>query len=187
MQPPPSTTSKRSKNAGLTERKKLKIDITIASASVIVTEPQDLQVEWSRAGKSVRTKKHTVDTQIREAKFKDRFMMSSGFKFDVSTQTFLPDISELTLFCEGQKVGTCTVDLAGYIDQKPEVEKVIIKPADDAGSHHALGNHALYGDTEKFPGAFMKFRIGVTSTEKSTSKNLSPTSASTNQLSKRSS
>jgi len=44
--------------------------------------------------------------------------MSSGFKFDVATQTYLPDISELTLYCEGKKVGTCTVDLATYIDKR---------------------------------------------------------------------
>jgi len=54
---PPSTTSRRSKAAGLVERKKLKIDITIASAHVAVNEPQDLQIEWRRGGKSVCTKK----------------------------------------------------------------------------------------------------------------------------------
>ena len=105
--------------------------------------------------------------------------MSSGFKFDVSTQTFLPDISELTLFCEGQKVGTCTVDLAAYIDQQASFEKVIMAPAETDG-HNVLANHALYGDAERFPGAFMKFRISVQSIDKGTSKNLSPTSSATN-------
>ena len=114
------------------ERRKLKIDIIIQSAHVAVTEPQDLQIEWRRAGKSVRTKKQTVDHQLKEPKFKDRFTMSSGFKFDAVTQTYLPDISELTLYCEGKKVGTCTVDLASYIDKKAEQEKAMMG---DMGDH----------------------------------------------------
>ena len=76
-----------------------------------VSEPQDLYIEWQRHGKSIRTKKQTVDQNIVEPKFKDRFSMSSGFKFDVATQTFLPDISEITLFCENKKVGSCAIDL----------------------------------------------------------------------------
>ena len=119
-----------------------------------------------------------MDQQLREPKFKDRFTMSSGFKYDVSTQTFLPDISELTLYCEGKKVGTCTVDLATYIDKHASFEKVLIMAA-EAG-HNALAQKALYGDVVQFPGAFMKFRISVQNTEKSTSRNLSPTSSATN-------
>lgn len=42
--------------------------------------------------------------------------MKSGFKFDLHTQTFLPDISEVTLYCENKKVGNFIVDLAQYID-----------------------------------------------------------------------
>ena len=76
-----------------------------------VQEPQDLYVEWTRHGKTVKTKKKTVDRTITEPKFSDRFNMNSSFKYNTTTQTFLPDISEITLFCENQKVGTCAIDL----------------------------------------------------------------------------
>ena len=60
--------------------------------------------------------------------------MGSNFKYDNSTGTYLPDMSELTLFCEGKKVGTCMLDLVSYIDRKPVVEKVSI------ASNEALSN-----------------------------------------------
>lgn len=63
---------------------------------------------------------------MKEPKFKDLFSMKSGFKFDLTTQTFLPDISEITLFCENKKVGTFVIDLAQYIDLPSRVEKAII-------------------------------------------------------------
>lgn len=91
-------------------------------------------VEWTRNGKSITTKKVTVDGQTTEPKFKDRFSMGSNFKYDNSTGTYLPDMSELTLFCEGKKVGTCMLDLVSYIDRKPVVEKVSI------ASNEALSN-----------------------------------------------
>ena len=102
-----------------------------------MSEPQDLYVSWSRHGKSIKSKKHTVDNNIIEAVFKDRFSMMSGLRYDTSTQTFLPDISELTLFCENRKVGTCTVDLVQYIDARtPTVEKVVI--TSEEAAHNAL-------------------------------------------------
>ena len=109
--------------------------------------------------------------------------MNSGFKYDVSTNTFLPDISELTLFCEGKKVGTCTVDLASYIDKQASVETVYMSEV--GSNHNALTQKALYGDHVNFPGSFLKFRINVQSPVK-TASNISPSSSGTNQLSKRS-
>ena len=86
--------------SGILEKRKLKIEIQIGTAHVAVTEPQDLYIEWTRHGKSIKTKKQTVDTTMIEPKFRDRFSMSSGFKYDSATQTYLPDISEITLYCE---------------------------------------------------------------------------------------
>ena len=104
-------------------------------------------------------------------------MMNSGFKYDATTSTYLPDISELTLFCEGQKVGTCTVDLASYIDKKAVSEKAIMSEGDIM---HLTGRH-LIGNHTQFPGAFLKFRIIVTQPVKAgAASNLSPTSSSTN-------
>jgi len=62
--------------------------------------------------------------------------MSSGFKYDTATQTFLPDMSEITLFCENQKVGTCVIDLVQYIDRHAKIEKVVI--ASSNAAHDAL-------------------------------------------------
>ena len=85
--------------------------------------------------------------------------MTSGFKFDVSTQTFLPDISEITLFCEGRKVGSCNVDLVAYIDVEPKVEKVYV--ASENSLHDALTHKVLIGDQNTYPGAFVTFKIKV--------------------------
>ena len=70
--------------------------------------------------------------------------MTSGFKYDVSTETFLPDISEISLFCEGRKVGSCAIDLVAYIDLEPKVEKVVI--ASEQATHNALSHKVLIGD-----------------------------------------
>ena len=70
--------------------------------------------------------------------------MDSSFKFDGATQTFLPDFSEISLFCEGQKVGSCTINLVQYIDRKPVVEKVVI--ASEHATHNALDHKVLIGD-----------------------------------------
>ena len=145
--------------SGIVEKRKLKIEIQIGSVHVSVTEPQDVWVEWTRHGKSIKTKKQTVDTTTIEPKFRDRFSMSSGFKFDTATQTFLPDISELTLFCENQKVGTCAIDLVQYIDRQAKVEKVVI--ASENATHNALAHKVLIGNQERYPGAFVTFRIKV--------------------------
>ena len=102
---------------GVTEKRKLKVEIQIGTAHVAVSQPQDLYIAWTRNGKSIKTKKQTVDATTVEPRFKDRFAMNSGFRYDGYTQTFLPDISELTLYCENQKVGTCSIDLASYIDR----------------------------------------------------------------------
>ena len=85
--------------------------------------------------------------------------MSSGFKFDTSTQTFLPDISELTLFCENQKVGACSVDFVHYIDKQPKIEKAVI--AQDALRGNLGKKLLLVGDDARYPGAFITFRIKV--------------------------
>ena len=70
---------------GILEKRKLRIEIQIGTAHVAVKEPQDLHVEWARNGKSIKTKKRTVDTTLIEPKFQDRFTMDSSFKFDGAT------------------------------------------------------------------------------------------------------
>ena len=116
----------RRASGSIIEKRRLKIEIQIGSAHVVVNEPQDLYVEWTRHGKSIKTKKQTVDQTLVEPKFRDKFSMSSGFKYDTYTQTFLPDISEIALFCENQKVGACAIDLVQYIDRQSKLEKVVI-------------------------------------------------------------
>ncbi len=72
--------------------------------------------------------------------------MKSGFKFNTATQTFLPDISEVTLYCEKKKVGTCVIDLAQYIDVPSRVEKALMSGSEDPNDpvkHKVLvGDHA---------------------------------------------
>ena len=92
--------------------------------------------------------------------------MSSGFKYDVGTDTFLPDISELSLFCGTDKVGTCVIDLVEYIDKKPAVEKIVwYNPADmEKQSTMSYANRKLLmGEPNGplFPGAYITFKIQV--------------------------
>lgn len=121
-----NSVNRRNSGSSIIEKRRLKIEIQIGSAHVAVNEPQDLYVEWTRHGKSIKTKKQTVDQTLVEPKFRDKFSMSSGFKYDTYTQTFLPDISEIALFCENQKVGACAIDLVQYIDRQSKLEKVVI-------------------------------------------------------------
>ena len=70
--------------------------------------------------------------------------MNSAFKYDVSTETFLPDISEISLYCENRKVGSCVIDLVQYIDATSKIEKVVI--ANKHATHNALDHKVLLGD-----------------------------------------
>ena len=85
-----------------------------------------------------------MDAQVIEPKFRDRFAMSSGFKFDTSTETYLPDISTLTLFCGQDKVGSVSINLTQYIGCKAKLEKVVI--ASEEAVHDALDHKVLIGD-----------------------------------------
>ena len=120
-----------------------------------------MHVEWIRHGKSIKTKKQTVDQNQIEPKFRDRFSMGSSFKFDSATQTFLPDISEISLYCENQLVGTCAIDLVSYIDKQAKLEKVFI--ASEKAAHNAFDMKVLIGDQDRYPGSFITFKIQVSS------------------------
>ena len=68
------------------EKRKVAMEIAIISGHVIVKEPQDLMITWSRGEKSISTRKRSVDAQTSEAKFKDKFSMNSGFRYDSKIQ-----------------------------------------------------------------------------------------------------
>ena len=87
--------------------------------------------------------------------------MSSSFKYDSHTQTFLPDISEISLYCENQLVGTCAVDLVSYIDKQCKLEKVFITSSQ--AMHNAYDHKVLIGDQDRYPGAYVTFKIQVQS------------------------
>jgi hypothetical protein len=89
--------------------------------------------------------------------------MNSGFKFDTATQTYLPDISEVTLFCENKKVGTCIIDLAQYIDEPTKVEKAIMSGSEDPNS--PVKHKVLNGDSSQYPGAFFTFKFKVSTAD----------------------
>ena len=70
--------------------------------------------------------------------------MKSAFKFEVSTQTFHPDISEISLYCENHLVGSCILDLVQYIDAVPKIEKIFI--GDKNTILNGLDHKILLGD-----------------------------------------
>ena len=72
--------------------------------------------------------------------------MKSGFRFDASTQTFVPDISQITLFCENQKVGSCEIDLVPYIDKQVKIEKAMIAGTGSFCESEHSQKRALIGD-----------------------------------------
>lgn len=86
--------------------------------------------------------------------------MVSGLRFDTGTQTFLPDISEITLLCEEKRVGQCAIDFANYIDVTPKIEKAVIGSSRSA-TDASLGHKVLIGDSKAYPGAFVTFKIKV--------------------------
>ena len=131
------------------------MEIAIISAHVTVSQPQDLYVVWSRGDKKIDTRKRSVDAQTSEAKFKDKFSMISGFKYDNKINQWLADYSTLTLFCEGKIVGTIKVDLISYIGQKSKVEKAVITGKNTEGK-------GFIGDHDTYPGAYLTFKIKVT-------------------------
>ena len=62
----------------------------------------------------------------------------------------------MTLFCEGQKVGTVKFDLISYIGKKSQLEKIYIT-SESTGPEEK----ALVGDSNTYPGAYVTFKIKV--------------------------
>lgn len=74
--------------------------------------------------------------------------MTSGLEYDLEHQEWLSAPSSLSLYCDGDHVGTVNFDLADYVGKKPEAEKV------------KLGER-LVGDIRKYPDCWLLYRIKI--------------------------
>lgn len=78
-------------------------------------EVKELYIEWSRNGKSIQTKRNSIDHKSQSVKFYDKFKLTSNLQYDTLNKTWIPDISILTLFSNKEQVGSVQFDLANYI------------------------------------------------------------------------
>jgi len=135
---------------------KLAVEVRILKASVLVQEPQEIYVKWTRGKQSVDTKKLSVDEQIRVVEFsrsQANFAMSASFLKNPDG-SLLPDINKFVLYCGSQLVGACTFDMSKYKGKTPNVERcTITREGEDQTS--------LVGDPVAFPDAFIEFRVSL--------------------------
>ena len=137
------------------------IELRILKASVTVQEAQELYVQWTRNGQSAKTKKLSVDQQVKVAEFarsQANFSMNPSFLINESGD-LLPDINKLQLFCAGQLVGTCSFDMSVYKGKNPVPERASI--ADEATALADTSKKHLIGDPVANPDAFIEFRISL--------------------------
>lgn len=76
-----------------------------------------MSVQWSRSNKQSSTKSLPIGGENESiAKFNAKFACDAGLKYVEQSDTWLADINELTLICDDEKVGTCSFDIAPFID-----------------------------------------------------------------------
>ena len=100
-------------------QKQCYIELFIASASVLSDSPVGLKVKWAWKDKKTMTKELSVDHNNREAKFNAKYKITNGkFTFNTSEESWVSTSlsqSSLTLFCDGETVGSVQFDLVNYI------------------------------------------------------------------------
>ena len=132
----------------------------IYKANIAVQGSQEILVEWKRGTQKVATEKKMADESNSLFEFERReglFKISAGFKKG-EDGSWLPDESQLILKCGGIDIGTCSFNISSYIGRAGEIEKALIVPIDSTET-----GIVLKGDAEQFPGAFIEFKITVTS------------------------
>ena len=77
-------------------------------------------------------------------------------RFDSRIEKWHPEISTITLYCEGKLVGTFEFDLISYIGKPSTKEKLVIGSG-STGSHEKI----LVGDESTYPQASVSFQIKV--------------------------
>ena len=87
-----------------------------------------------------------------------KFSISASF-YRHSDGNFVEDINLLKFKCGRDLVGICEFNISTYIGKRPVVQKAMIE-----GEFYQLGDEherKLIGNDEKYPGAYLEFRIAV--------------------------
>ena len=117
-------------------------------------------MEWHRKNQSIKTKKRSVDAQIKKASWGNdaKFSISASF-YKQSDGNFVEDINLLKFKCGRDLVGIVEFDISSYIGQRSIIQKAMI-----TNSSYVFideNDRKLIGNDEKFPGAYLEFKIAV--------------------------
>ena len=157
-------------------RKKVNLVLTIRSTYLSTIQPKQVSVQWSRSNKQSSTKSLPIGGENESiAKFNAKFACDAGLKYVEQSDTWLADINELTLICDDEKVGTCSFDIAPFIDQGTQSFKAEIQP-----EHYEVQTYnevVLKGDCAAYPGAYLEFRVKVESKRRAPASTRSAVSA----------
>ena len=137
---------------------KMSVEMRIIKLSLIVQEPTEVFVRWQRGSQKYDTEKKelTADKPVHEYVRKDAVAMMNMSLIRNPDGTWQPDDNKLELYCAGEVVGTCYFDMAKYEGKTPVVETAMIVPADSTDAGTVLKGHA-----DRYPGAFIEFRVTV--------------------------
>ena len=109
-------------------KKKVALEMIIKSAVCFVEKDEELRVKWERGTKSIQTKKKSIEKNISDIAFNERFKMNASFDYNQEDDCWLTSPTVLTLYCSNKQVGSVTIDLANYIGKKSKTEKAVIGP-----------------------------------------------------------
>ena len=85
------------------EAQKMDVEVRVLAASVQVTEPKKVYVEWHRAGNHIKTAKKDLDVESNKVSFERkeaRFQISSRFYLNTFDDTYREDENKLVLYCD---------------------------------------------------------------------------------------
>jgi len=136
---------------------RFEIVMEIRAARVLVDEARDLRAVWSCQGRSFKTKTHKVDVETKTVKF----LFSE--RFEASLDASLADRDKLTLFCDSDEVGAVLLDLAALVGQMPQTYRLELRSQDSPRENHKAQQMIFSGNTERYRGAMLEFRLTVTS------------------------
>ena len=104
-------------SSNLVEKRMLDVVIKVHDVAIPVSQPNSvLSFKWSRNGKSVPSKEFQIDASAKVQKVDEHFTGRPNFKFDQVKRAWLPDLNEIAVYCNDEKVGSVNFDLASFID-----------------------------------------------------------------------
>ena len=113
------------------ESQKIKVDLglRVLTAYINVQEAKTVKVFWARGTQSVSSKTVQLDPANNcIAQINNKFNCRPSLRYTAHSDTWLPDVNTITLFCDEEKVAECKFDISRFLNQGNKTIKAEIQP-----------------------------------------------------------